>query len=79
MSGAMRLPTGGRVDRSVDLSFTFDGTTYTGHPGDTLASALLANGVHQVATSIRLGRPRGIMAAGPEDPNALVQIEAPFP
>jgi sarcosine oxidase subunit alpha len=79
MSGAMRLPTGGRVDRSVDLSFTFDGTTYTGHPGDTLASALLANDVHQVATSIRLGRPRGIMAAGPEDPNALVQIEAPFP
>ena len=79
MSGAMRLPTGGRVDRAVDLSFTFDGATYTGHPGDTLASALLANGVHQVATSIRLGRPRGIMAAGPEDPNALVQIEAPFP
>ena len=79
MSGVLRRPTGGRVDRSVELSFTFGGTTYTGHPGDTLASALLAAGVHQVATSIRLGRPRGIMAAGPEDPNALVQIEAPFP
>jgi sarcosine oxidase subunit alpha len=79
MTGAMRLPTGGRIDRSVELSFTFGGTTYTGHPGDTLASALLAGGVSQVTTSIRLGRPRGIMAAGPEDPNALVQIEAPFP
>jgi sarcosine oxidase, subunit alpha len=79
MSGVMRLPAGGRVDRRVELSFTFGGATYTGHPGDTLASALLANDVHQVATSIRLGRPRGIMAAGPEDPNALVQIEAPFP
>lgn len=69
----------GRIDRGTVLSFTFDGTAYTGHPGDTLASALLANGVHHVANSIRYGRPRGVLAAGAEEPNALVQIEAPFP
>ncbi|MDT8912882.1 FAD-dependent oxidoreductase [Amycolatopsis sp. PS_44_ISF1] len=74
-----RLPAGGRVDRGTTLNFTFDGRELTGHPGDTLASALLANGVHRVATSIRLGRPRGIMAAGVEDPTALVQLDAPFP
>jgi sarcosine oxidase subunit alpha len=74
-----RIPNGGRVDRSTELAFTFDGNEYRGFAGDTLASALLANSVHQVATSIKLGRPRGIMAAGVEDANALVQIEAPFP
>ncbi len=79
MTTSMRLPSGGRVDRGVELSFRFGGQTYVGRPGDTLASALLANDVHQVGSSIRLGRPRGIMAAGPEDPNALVQIETPFP
>ncbi|WP_344741418.1 glycine cleavage T C-terminal barrel domain-containing protein, partial [Pseudonocardia halophobica] len=50
-----------------------------GHPGDTLASALLANGVRHVATSVKLGRPRGITAAWSEDPTGLVQIEEPFP
>ena len=79
MTGPLRLPSGGTVERAVDLTFVFGGTSYTGHPGDTLASALLANGVHRVATSIRLGRPRGIVAAGPEDPGALVQVETPFP
>lgn len=79
MSGAFRLPSGGHVDRAAPLAFTFDGVGYCGYAGDTLASALLAHGVHQVATSIRLGRPRGIMAAGSEDPNAMVQIEEPFP
>ncbi|WP_051790856.1 2Fe-2S iron-sulfur cluster-binding protein [Amycolatopsis jejuensis] len=74
-----RLPHGGHVDRDVLLHFTFDGRELTGHPGDTLASALLANGVHQVATSGKLGRPRGIMAAGVEEPNAVVQLEKPFP
>ncbi|KOV61816.1 ferredoxin [Streptomyces sp. MMG1121] len=69
----------GHIDRDTTLSFTFDGTTYTGHPGDTLASALLAGGVHHVADSIKYGRPRGVLAAGAEEPNALVQIEAPFP
>ncbi|MER6961612.1 MULTISPECIES: sarcosine oxidase subunit alpha family protein [unclassified Streptomyces] len=74
-----RLATGGRVDRTDPLTFTFDGTEYQGYRGDTLASALLANGVVQAGTSIKLGRPRGIFSAGVEEPNAVVQIEAPFP
>ncbi|MGW0209594.1 sarcosine oxidase subunit delta family protein [Streptomyces sp. NPDC003233] len=74
-----RTPTGGRIDRGTPLTFTFDGTEYQGYRGDTLASALLANGVIQAATSIKLGRPRGIFSAGVEEPNAVVQIEAPFP
>ncbi|MGY5056158.1 sarcosine oxidase subunit delta family protein [Streptomyces sp. 900105755] len=78
-SNPFRTPTGGRIDRTTPLTFTFDGTEYQGYRGDTLASALLANGVIQAATSIRLGRPRGIFSAGVEEPNAVVQIEAPFP
>src|SRR3954469_2902084 len=74
-----RLVDRGRIDRGTELTFTFNGTDYTGYAGDSLASALLAQGVHRVATSIKYGRPRGIMAAGPEAPNALVQIETPFP
>jgi len=74
-----RMPTGGRIDRGTELRFTFDGADFAGHRGDTLASALLANGVHRVATSISFGRPRGIMTAGVEDATALVQLDAPFP
>jgi sarcosine oxidase, subunit alpha len=74
-----RLTTGGRVARDERLTFTFDGTTYEGFRGDTLASALLANGIIQAGTSIKLGRPRGIFSAGVEEPNAVVQIEEPFP
>ncbi|MCC5477801.1 sarcosine oxidase subunit delta family protein [Streptomyces barringtoniae] len=74
-----RTPTGGRIDRDAPLAFTFDGIAYRGRRGDTLASALLANGVIQAATSIRFGRPRGIFSAGVEEPNAVVQIEEPFP
>ncbi len=74
-----RHPTRGRIDRDTPLTFTFDGTEYQGYRGDTLASALLANGVIQAGTSIKLGRPRGIFSAGVEEPNAVVQIEAPFP
>jgi sarcosine oxidase subunit alpha len=69
-----RLPTGGRIDREAVLSFTVDGEELTGHPGDTIASALLANGKVRVGDSIYLDRPRGIYAAGGEEPNALVQI-----
>ncbi|GIH17549.1 sarcosine oxidase subunit alpha [Rugosimonospora africana] len=61
------------------LRFRFDGTAYSGHPGDTLASALLANGVRRIGTSVRLGRPRGVMSAGSEEPTGVVQLEAPFP
>ncbi|MFD7991373.1 sarcosine oxidase subunit alpha family protein [Streptomyces mexicanus] len=74
-----RRPTGGRIHRREPLTFTFDGKEYQGYRGDTLASALLANGVIQAGTSIKLGRPRGIFSAGVEEPNAVVQIEAPFP
>lgn len=74
-----RLPAGGRIDRREPLTFVFDGTEYRGYRGDTLASALLANGVVQAGTSIKLGRPRGVFSAGVEEPNAVVQIEAPFP
>ncbi|MFE0256641.1 sarcosine oxidase subunit delta family protein [Streptomyces sp. NPDC059010] len=78
-SQPFRHPTRGRIDRDTPLTFTFDGTEYRGHRGDTLASALLANGVIQAGTSIKLGRPRGIFSAGVEEPNAVVQIEEPFP
>ncbi|HET6357428.1 sarcosine oxidase subunit delta family protein [Streptomyces sp.] len=74
-----RLPTTGHVHRNEPLRFVFDGTTYQGFRGDTLASALLANGIIQTGTSIKLGRPRGIFSAGVEEPNAVVQIEEPFP
>jgi sarcosine oxidase, subunit alpha len=74
-----RVPARGRIDRGTTYAFTFDGQRLTGHPGDTLASALLAHGRHHVATSIALGRPRGIAAAWAEDPSGLVQVEEPFP
>ncbi|MFD5846383.1 sarcosine oxidase subunit alpha family protein [Streptomyces chartreusis] len=74
-----RHPTRGRIDRDTPLTFTFDGTEYQGFRGDTLASALLAGGVIHAGTSIKLGRPRGIFSAGVEEPNAVVQIEEPFP
>ncbi len=69
-----RMATGGRIDRGQHLSFTFDGRSYTGRSGDTLASALLANGVHLVARSFKYHRPRGILSAGSEEPNALVSV-----
>ena len=69
-----RLATGGRIARETTLNFSFDGRTYRGHPGDTLASALLANCVHLVARSYKYHRRRGIYSAGPEEPNALVQL-----
>lgn len=69
-----RLREGGRIDRARTLSFTFNGQRYQGHAGDTLASALLANGVDLVNRSFKYSRPRGIVAAGAEEPNALVQL-----
>ena len=69
-----RLTTGGLIDRSCVLHFTFDGKTYAGHPGDTLASALLANGVILTGRSFKYHRPRGILSAGSEEPNALVEL-----
>lgn len=69
-----RLASGGQIDRSRSYSFTFDGVRYTGFAGDTLASALLANGVRLVGRSFKYHRPRGILAAGAEEPNALVEL-----
>ncbi|MFC3135515.1 sarcosine oxidase subunit alpha family protein [Microbaculum marinum] len=69
-----RRPSGGLIDRSRVVRFRFDGRDFTGHPGDTLASALLANGEHMVARGFKYHRPRGIFGAGSEDPAALVQI-----
>src|ERR1700733_4494988 len=65
----------GSVDRSRPLVFTFDGLLYQGYAGDTLASALIANGVHLVGRSFKYHRPRGILAAGAEEPNALVSLK----
>lgn len=74
MSTRFRLAAGGRVDRSKPVRFTFDGKPYQGFVGDTLASALIANGVHLVGRSFKYHRPRGIMTAGAEEPNALVAV-----
>ena len=76
MSGPQsnRLASGGRIDRSRALRFTFDGRSYSGFSGDTLASALLANGVRLVGRSFKYHRPRGILSAGSEEPNALVEL-----
>ncbi len=65
---------GGLIDRSRTLNFMFDGRSYQGHPGDTLASALLANGVRLMGRSFKYHRPRGPLTAGSEEPNALVEL-----
>jgi sarcosine oxidase subunit alpha len=71
---SLRTAAGGRIDRSRPLRFEFDGNSYEGFAGDTLASGLLANGVHLVGRSFKYHRPRGILAAGSEEPNALVTV-----
>ncbi len=74
MAQTFRLPEGGQIDRAQSLGFSFDGGRYRGYGGDSLASALLANGIHFVGRSFKYHRPRGIFAAGFEEPNALVQL-----
>src|SRR5680860_844255 len=69
-----RLRDKGLVDRKKVIGFHFDGVRLTGHPGDTLASALLANGIRLVGRSFKYHRPRGILTAGSEEPNALVEL-----
>jgi heterotetrameric sarcosine oxidase alpha subunit len=69
-----RLDRGGLIDRMVELGFTFDGKSFNGHPGDTLASALIANGVHLMGRSFKYHRPRGVISAGASEPNALVEL-----
>jgi sarcosine oxidase subunit alpha len=75
MSQPFRTEQGGRVDREQEITFTFNGKRYTGLAGDTLCSALLANGVHLVGRSWKYHRPRGVMSAGSEEPNAIFQLE----
>ena len=69
-----RLASGGLVDRTRPLRFSFDGKNYDGLEGDTLASALLANDVTLVGRSFKYHRPRGVVTAGSEEPNALVEL-----
>ena len=74
-----RLPSGGRIDRSIIWSFTVDGVHHTGHPGDTVASALIANGCLAAGNSLYEDRPRGILSAGVEESNALIKVASRFP
>jgi sarcosine oxidase subunit alpha len=69
-----RLSSGGLIDRGKPVSFTLDAKSYRGFAGDTLASALLANDVTLVGRSFKYHRPRGIMSAGAEEPNALFTL-----
>src|SRR6056297_3375887 len=75
MTQANRIA-GGLIDRSRSLNFSFDGRQYQGHPGDTLASALLANGVRLMGRSFKYHRPRGVFSAGSEEPSALVELRS---
>ncbi|MDO8326000.1 MAG: sarcosine oxidase subunit alpha family protein [Cypionkella sp.] len=70
----MRIEGKGAIDRTKPVSFKFDGKTYQGFKGDTLASALLANGVKLLGRSFKYHRPRGVLTAGSEEPNALVEV-----
>ncbi|MEO8546121.1 MAG: FAD-dependent oxidoreductase, partial [Burkholderiaceae bacterium] len=72
--GVNRIPTGGRIDRAQAVSFTHDGQALSGFVGDTVAATLLAHDIHLVARSFKYHRPRGIMAAGVEEPNALLTV-----
>ena len=74
MNQINRLPNGGRIDRQKPINFIFNGTKLQGFQGDSLASALLANGINVVGRSLKYHRPRGIFAAGSEEPNAIFQI-----
>lgn len=65
---------GGQIDRTKPITFKFDGKSYTGFQGDTLASALLANGVRLMGRSFKYHRPRGPLTAGSEEPNAIVEL-----
>ena len=74
MSQKYRLDNIGYINRDKKISFTFNGKKYFGYEGDTLASALLANGIHLVGRSFKYHRPRGFFGAGVDEPNAKVQL-----
>ena len=76
---ARRTPSGGSaIDRAKPISFTFDGEEVAAFVGDTIASAILANGIEAPFRSPILGRPRGVFSAGVEEPNAFVEISEPW-
>src|SRR6218665_2139921 len=75
MTGANRIPGAGRLTPARTARFSSAGTSYNALEGDTVASALLANGVHLVGRSFKYQRPRGVVSAGPEEPNALIGVE----
>ncbi|WP_020180638.1 sarcosine oxidase subunit alpha family protein [Methylopila sp. M107] len=74
MAQSHRLASGGLIDHARTIDFRFDGKSFSGHPGDTLASALVGNGVKLVGRSFKYHRPRGLLTAGSEEPNALVEL-----
>ncbi|WP_445192390.1 sarcosine oxidase subunit alpha family protein [Sphingomonas sp. Tas61C01] len=74
MNGYRVAGGGSLIDRSRTIAFAFDGKRIEGHPGDTVASALLANGIHLMGRSFKYHRPRGVLGAGTEEPNALVGV-----
>jgi len=73
-AGAFRLPSGGRIDRAQPVQFSFDGSLLSGYRATPWPATLLAHGKHLVARSFRYHRPRGIVAAGVEEPNALLTV-----
>jgi len=70
----MRVAGKGQIDQSTPISFSFDGIQYRGFAGDTVASALLANDIRLMARSFKYHRPRGVLTAGSEEPNALMTV-----
>lgn len=74
--GSSRMSKGGQIDRSTPFDFSFDGRSYQGFAGDTLASALLANNVRLIGRSFKYHRPRGLIAAGSEEPNGIVELRS---
>ena len=74
MTQSFRLESGGLINRDKKISFKFNGKNYYGYEGDTLASALIANGVHLIGRSFKYHRPRGFFGAGVDEPYAIVQL-----
>ena len=73
-AGPYRLPRGGSIDRKTSISFELNGRSYRGHAGDSLASALLANGIRTISRSFKFHRPRGVFSCGVEETGALVEL-----
>src|SRR5256885_14310094 len=75
MAQPFRLAQGGRIDRTKPIAIRFNGRAVEAYAGDTVASALLANGIHFVGRSFKYHRPRGVFSHGSEEPNALLSVD----